>query len=68
MSSENKVKGISMNVVVTIGCLELEVQERVQSEDNDFDVLLNNSIQYRDLIKIRMSDLVVNYNRRQEYG
>lgn len=50
-----------MNVIVKIGTIELDVYEQIQMDDRDFDPSLPSQIQHRELMKVRMTDLIINY-------
>jgi hypothetical protein len=50
-----------MNVIVKIGSIEVDVFEQIQIEDKEFDPMQPSQIQHRELMKIRMTDMIVNY-------
>jgi hypothetical protein len=50
-----------MNVIVKIGTIELDVFEQIQMDDKEFDPTLPSQIQHRELMKVRMTDLILNY-------
>ncbi len=51
-----------MNVVVKIGSLRIDLHEQVVLGDPDFDKTLGSDIlQHRELMNLRMTDLILNY-------
>lgn len=56
-----KADGVSMNVDVKIGYLEVDIMEKIEPEDYDYDVLRMDHIQHRELMKLKMSDLILDY-------
>ena len=56
-----KPEGLSINVIVSIGFVELNLLETVQPEDPDYDALSLDSVQHRDLLFVRIGDLSLNY-------
>jgi hypothetical protein len=60
---------ISVNVILSIGLLELEIKEEVSNDDplvlsEEFQKFnVNCSILHKDLLKIQINDLIVNFNQ-----
>jgi hypothetical protein len=64
--SVKKVDGIAVNVIVSIGVMEIDIWEKILAEDEDFDVLLLENVQHRQILQLNMKDLIINFGMERD--